>query len=71
MITLLRDRDEVAVVALAVELACWQAAYPQERAEGPLQLLKAAELMATVMARLHSERAVNLIADLLRGRCNR
>lgn len=48
-----RDWDEVAVVALCGELACWQAAYPQERAEGPLQLHKAAELMATVMAWLH------------------
>lgn len=48
-----RDWDEVAVVAFYGELACWQAAYPQERAEGPLQLHKAAELMATVMAWLH------------------
>lgn len=30
--------------------------YPQERAEGPLQLHKAAELMATVMAWLHLKR---------------
>lgn len=48
-----RDWDEVAVVVLCRELACWQAAYPQERAEGPLQFHKAAELMATVMALLH------------------
>lgn len=50
-----RDWDEVAVVALCGELACWRAAHPQERAEGPLQLHKAAELMATVMAWLHLE----------------
>lgn len=50
-----RDWDEVAVVAFFGELAYWQAAYPQERAEGPLQLHKAAELMATVMAWLHLE----------------
>lgn len=51
-----RDRDEVAVSLRVVgELACWQAAYPQERAEGPLQLHKAAELMVTVMAWLHLE----------------
>lgn len=48
-----RGCDEVAVVAFCWELACWQAAYPQERAEGPFQLHKAAELMATVMAWLH------------------
>lgn len=36
-------------------LARWQAVYPQEGAEGPLQLHKAAELMATVMAWLHLE----------------
>lgn len=49
------DWDDVAVVAFCAELACWQPAYPQERAEGPLQLHKAAELMATVMAWLHLE----------------
>lgn len=50
-----RDWDEEAVVAFCAELASWQAAYPRERAEGPLQLHKAAELMATVMAWLHLE----------------
>lgn len=53
LMLLQRHRDEVAVVAFCGELACLQAAYPQERAEGPLQLHKAAELMATVMAWLH------------------
>lgn len=45
-----RDRDEVSVVVSCKEVACWQAAYPQKRAEGPFQLHKTAELMATVMA---------------------
>lgn len=45
---------EPAGVETCEELAgSWQPAQPQERAEGPLQLHKAAELMATVMARLH------------------
>lgn len=42
-----REWDEVAVVAFCWKLTYWQAAYPQERAEGPLQLHNAAELMAT------------------------
>lgn len=47
--------DKVAVVAFYKELACCQAAYPQEQAEGPLQSHKTAELMATVMVWLHLE----------------
>ena len=43
-----RLQGEAPVAAFCWELADWQAA-----AEGPLQPHKAAELMATVMARLH------------------
>lgn len=52
---LLREWDEVAESALCGKLAGWQAAYPQEKGEDPLQLHKVAELMATVMAWLHLE----------------
>lgn len=50
-----RERDEDPVGVVCRELASWLSVYSQERAEGPLQFQKAADLMPTVMAWLHSE----------------